>query len=152
MPILREVREEDLDALFEQQRDPEAVAMALVPSREREAFNAHWQGLLANDDVIVMTIEDEGRVAGNVLSWTLDGRRVVGYWLGREFWGRGLATRAVGEYVQLLTMRPLHAWVATSNGGSRRVLEKCGFTLLESKVEFDERLGREIEVELFELA
>jgi RimJ/RimL family protein N-acetyltransferase len=149
---LRAVREGDLDALYEQQRDPEAVAMALVPAREREAFDAHWKSLLANDDVIVMAIEDEGRVAGNVLSWTLDGRRVVGYWLGREFWGRGLATRAVGEYVELLTTRPLHAWVATSNGGSRRVLEKCGFVRIESKVEFDERIGREIEVELFELA
>jgi RimJ/RimL family protein N-acetyltransferase len=149
---LRDVRERDLDALFEQQRDPEAVAMALVPAREREAFDAHWKSLLANDDVIVMAIEDEGRVAGNVLSWTLDGRRVVGYWLGREFWGRGLATKAVGEFVELLATRPLHAWVATGNGGSRRVLEKCGFVQIESKVEFDERIGREIEVELFELA
>src|SRR4051794_41770527 len=101
--------------------------MALVPAREREAFDAHWKSLLANDDVIVMAIEDDGRVAGNVLSWTLDGRRVVGYWLGREFWGRGLATKAVGEFVELLATRPLHAWGATGNGGSRRGLGEGGF-------------------------
>jgi RimJ/RimL family protein N-acetyltransferase len=150
--VLRDVVESDLDALFEQQRDPVAVEMALVPARDRGAFDAHWRRLLADDSLTVMTIVDEGRVAGNALSWELDGRRVVGYWLGREFWGRGLATRALAELVELLAVRPLHAWVATSNVASRRVLEKCGFVVVETRVEHDERLDREVEVALLELA
>jgi RimJ/RimL family protein N-acetyltransferase len=125
--LLREVREEDLDALFEQQREPEAVAMALFPAREREAFDAHWRRILADDRLIARVIETEGEVAGNVVSWEQDGRQLVGYWLGREFWGRGLATAALAELVQELETRPLHAWVAASNAGSIRVLEKCGF-------------------------
>jgi RimJ/RimL family protein N-acetyltransferase len=125
--LLREVREDDLDALFEQQREPEAVAMALFPAREREAFDAHWRRILADDRLIARVIETEGEVAGNVVSWEQDGRQLVGYWLGREFWGRGLATAALAELVQELATRPLHAWVAASNAGSIRVLEKCGF-------------------------
>ena len=150
--VLRDVVAGDLDDFFEQQRDPEAVRMALVPAREREGFDEHWQRLLADDAVTVKTIVHEGRVAGNALSWEKDGRQVIGYWLGREFWGKGLATRAVAELVVELTMRPLHAWVAASNGASRRVLEKCGFVVVETAVEHDERLGREIEVQLLELA
>ena len=45
--VLRAVREEDLPAIFEQQRDPASVAMAGVPGRDREAFDAHWERLLA---------------------------------------------------------------------------------------------------------
>ena len=69
----------------------------------------------------------EGQVAGNVVSWDQDGKRLVGYWIGKEFWGKGLATRALSELLDELTMRPLHAYVAKTNIGSIRVLEKCGF-------------------------
>ena len=110
--MLREVREDDLDVLFEQQREPEAIAMAIFPAREREAFDAHWRRVLANDRNVVRAIEVDGEVAGNIGSWEQDGKQLVGYWLGRKFWGRGLATAALGEFVEELGVRPLHAWVA----------------------------------------
>ena len=142
--LLREVREEDLDVLFEQQREPEGVAMAVFPAREREAFDAHWRRVLANDRNVVRVIDVDGEVAGNIGSWEQDGRRLVGYWLGREFWGRGLATAALAEFVQELEVRPLHAWVATSNVGSIRVLEKCGFVEIDSRTTDVEELLYEL--------
>ena len=142
--MLREVREDDLDTLFEQQREPEATAMALFPAREREAFDAHWRRVLANDRNVVRVIEVDGEVAGNIGSWEQDGRRLIGYWLGREFWGRGLATAALAEFVQELEVRPLHAWVATSNVGSIRVLEKCGFVEIDSRTTDVEELLYEL--------
>ena len=142
--MLREVREEDLDVLFEQQREPEAVAMAVFPAREREAFDAHWRRVLANDANVVRVIEIDGEVAGNIGSWEQDGQQLVGYWLGRKFWGRGLATAALGEFVDELGVRPLHAWVAASNVGSIRVLEKCGFVHVGSHI-------TDVEEFLFEL-
>ncbi len=150
--LLRDVVESDLDAFYEQQLDPEATRMALFPARDRPAFDQHWQKVLAREDAVKKTIVYEGEVAGNVLSWEHGGRRLVGYWLGREFWGKGLATRALGEFLDVVTTRPLYAWVATSNVASVRVLEKCGFVVAETRVELDERLGEEIEVHLFELA
>ena len=72
-------------------------------------------------------------VAGNIGSWEQDGKRFVGYWVGREFWGKGVATRALQEFVGEVTKRPLHAWVAASNVGSIRVLEKCGFVQVDSR-------------------
>ena len=149
--VLRDVVEADIPVLFEHQRDPEAVRMAAFPARDREAFTAHWQGILANDELIKKTILFDGQVAGNIGIFGRDGKRLVGYWIGREFWGRGLATSALAELLTEETARPLHAYVATSNVGSIRVLEKCGFTFVSRDTEFDERLGEEIEEALYVL-
>ena len=127
---LRAVAESDLDALYEQQADAESSAMAGVPSRDRPGFDAHWQRMLANDDVVVRTIDVDGEAAGHVLSWSAHGRRYIGYWLGREYWGRGLATAALADFVRELPERPLHALVSTDNVASIRVLEKCGFVVV----------------------
>ena len=148
--MLRDVREDDLDVFFEQQREPEGVAMALFPAREREAFDAHWRRVLADDSNVVRAIEVDGEVAGNIGSWEQEGRRLVGYWIGREFWGRGIATSALSELAAELG-RPLHAWVASSNLGSIRVLEKCGFVQVGSRAEHDEQFGEVVEELLFEL-
>ena len=126
-PVLRAVVDADVDIFYEQQADPEASAMAAVPSRDREAFHEHWRRIRLDPANVLKTIEDDGEVAGHMLSWPAEGRRYVGYWLGRDFWGRGLATAALLELVAEVPERPLHALVATDNVGSIRVLEKCGF-------------------------
>ena len=146
MAILRDVVESDLDAFFEHQREPEANEMAVFPARDRETFYAHWRRILADDSLIQRTIVDGEEVAGNIGCWPHDGRRLVGYWVGSEFWGKGLATRALQEFaVDVVTERPLHAWVATTNKGSIRVLEKCGFVQVGSH-------RTDIEELLFELS
>lgn len=152
MTVLRDVVEADVVVFYEQQLEPEATRMAHFPSRDREAFYAHWQRLLANDAVTNRTIVADGKVAGNIGCWEQDGRRLVGYWLGREFWGRGLATEALSELIGEVTERPLYAWVVSSNIGSIRVLEKCGFVAAGSRTEHDEKLGEPVEELLFELA
>jgi RimJ/RimL family protein N-acetyltransferase len=124
---LRAVEEADLPVLFEHQRDPEANRMAAFPARDRDAFVAHWRGILVDEGVIARTILADGQVVGDILSWVDDERRLVGYWIGREHWGRGIATRALAAFAEEVTIRPLYAKVAVHNAGSIRVLEKCGF-------------------------
>jgi RimJ/RimL family protein N-acetyltransferase len=125
--VLREVVESDLPILYEYECDSEAAAMAGFPSRERDAFMAHWAKTLANDSALTMAIVADDQVAGNIGCWEADGRRFVGYWIGREFWGRGLATQAVAELAGIVEARPLYAHVLKSNVASIRVLEKNGF-------------------------
>ncbi len=128
---LREVRDEDLDALFEFQRDPVAVPMVGIGSRERKDFDAHWARIRSDADTVLRTITADGTVAGWAVVFTLDGRRNVGYWLGREFWGRGVASAAVTQLLAEVSERPLWGVVLPGNRGSRRVLEKHGFELVE---------------------
>jgi RimJ/RimL family protein N-acetyltransferase len=126
--MLRDVIQDDLRTFFEHQRDPEACRMAVFPSRTRDVFMVHWNtAILADPDVAKKTIVIDGEVAGHVVSWGKDGRRFVGYWIGREYWGRGVATEALASFLEHETRRPLHAYVAAQNLGSIRVLEKCGF-------------------------
>jgi RimJ/RimL family protein N-acetyltransferase len=127
MAVLREVVESDLPILYEYECDREAAAMAAFPPRAHDAFMAHWAKTLANASALTWTVVSDGRVAGNIGCWEDGGRRFVGYWIGREFWGRGLATQALAELLDVVDARPLHAHVAKGNAASIRVLEKCGF-------------------------
>jgi RimJ/RimL family protein N-acetyltransferase len=126
---LRDVIEADLMVFYEHQRDPEAVAMAAFPARDWDAFEAHWRKILADEEVAARTVLAGGVVAGNVASFVQCGQREVGYWIGRAFWGRGVATRALASFLRIDERRPLTAHVARHNVASRRVLEKCGFTV-----------------------
>jgi RimJ/RimL family protein N-acetyltransferase len=124
---LREVRDDDLDVFFGHQREPAGVTMAAVPSRGRDEFMAHWAKIRADDATILRTIVVDGAVAGNIVSWRSDVVRLVGYWVGGEHWGRGVATQALALFLGEVSARPLEAHVALHNLGSMRVLEKCGF-------------------------
>ena len=126
---MRPVRPDDLPIHFEHQRDPVSAALAAFPSRDRPAFDAHWARILRNDAVVARTIVHDGEVVGNVVSFLQDGDRQVGYWVAREHWGRGIATRSLALFLEEIRERPLWAHVARHNVGSLRVLEKCGFAV-----------------------
>jgi RimJ/RimL family protein N-acetyltransferase len=124
---LRHVEQADLEAFFEQQLDPVAIEMAAFPPRDLAAFTVHWGKILADPNVMARTILEESAVAGHVVCWEAEGKRLIGYWLGRRFWGRGIASRALAIFVASVSVRPLYAHVAKNNVASMRVLEKCGF-------------------------
>ena len=140
---LREVEDGDLETLYEHQLDEQAAAMAGFPSRGRDAFIAHWERIRADPECMTLSIVADGAVAGNLGCFPDVGKRAVGYWIGKEFWGRGIATAALGRFLEGYEERPIHAWVLTSNLASRRVLEKCGFRPAnDAKVEPGEVLYR----------
>lgn len=144
---LRPVSEADLEVFYEHQREPEAVAMAVFPSRDRDPFVTHWKTrVLANPDGTARTITYADSVVGNVVSWAADGHVLVGYWIGSAYWGKGIATTALRKFLDEHELRrPLHAHVAATNVGSIRVLEKCGFELVERTTEFNEAFGIDVE-------
>ena len=129
MISLRTAEPADGEILYEHQADPIAAEMAAFPSRDRTTYLDHWQNVvLANPRGITRIVLVDGVVAGNVVSWVdPELGRLLGYWLGREFWGRGVATAAVSAYLSEVRDRPIHAFVAAHNIGSQRVLEKNGF-------------------------
>lgn len=145
---LREVHQRDLAVFFRYQLDPEANYMAAFTSKDpsdRGAFDAHWEKILADEKIPIQTILFDDQVAGSVLSYEMEGDREVSYWVGRDFWGRGIATQALILYLEIIKERPLYARAAKDNIGSIRVLEKCGFTLMSTEVGFANARNEEIE-------
>src|SRR5258707_11333519 len=86
---LREVTQEDLPIFFEHQLNAEATRMAAFPSRDRDAFMAHWARIMSNEIGILNTILADDTVAGNVVYWEAAGEPNIGYWLGKTHWGKG---------------------------------------------------------------
>jgi RimJ/RimL family protein N-acetyltransferase len=149
---LRAVEDGDLPIFFEQQLDPQATRMAAFPSRPRDAFMAHWAKIRTESNgAIIRTIVFQGQVAGNIGSWEQADERNVGYWLGREYWGKGIASAALILFLGEVKMRPLHAHVVKHNVASIRVLQKCGF-VISGEDKFPDADGAEGEEYILSLA
>jgi len=91
----------------------------------------------------------EGQVAGYIAWYPQEGNPEVTYWLGREFWGRGLATEALKRMLQLVVDRPMLARAATDNIGALRVLQKCGFEIIGKNEDFANGRGEDTEEYIF---
>lgn len=148
---LRDVIVDDLPIFFEQQLDPEATQRAAFPARDRDAFMAHWAKILRDETVIVKAILFNAQVAGNIVSFEQSGQTQVGYWIGKEYWGKGIATQALSEFLNHVKTRPLYAYAAKHNLASKRVLEKCGFMLVGEDTASTDTRGEEVEDFLLKL-
>jgi RimJ/RimL family protein N-acetyltransferase len=139
--VLRNVMEGDLPIFYEYQLDIDATRMADFPSRDKDVFMVHWKKIMGNQNNILQTIIFNEQVAGNIVSWEQDNEQEVGYWLGKEYWGRGIATVALTGLLELIKTRPLYAHVVKHNVASLRVLGKCGFMVCREN-------GEEVVLEL----
>ena len=145
---IREVESSDLETFYEHQLDPEAIRMAAFvceDPKDKVAFDAHWGKILSSSKNINRTIVADGQVAGYVACFP-DGENLeVTYWLGKEFWGKGLATQALNRLLHLVVARPIFARAASDNIGSIRVLQKCGFKIIGTNKGFAHGRGEDTE-------
>ena len=112
---------------------------------DRAAFDAKWAKILTDPGIAIRTVLAGGQVAGYVLHHSWFGDPEVTYWLGREFWGKGIATQALSTFLGQEKLRPLYGRVAKDNIASRRVMEKCGFVLIGEDKGFSNARGQEVD-------
>lgn len=147
---LRDVTASDLPIFFDQQLDADANWMAAFTSRDpadRDAFMAHWTRILADEINIIQTILVDGHVAGHVSSYEDEefGKPEVTYWIGKPYWGKGIATSALSLFLLQNKARPIYARAVKDNIASLRVLQKCGFTPIGEGKGFANARGEEVE-------
>lgn len=136
---LRPIIESDLEAIFVHQSDPIANQLAQFPPRDREAFFKHWhQNILGQVNVLPRAILVDGKFMGNIGHWQSDGQALIGYWIDREYWGKGIATQTLAQFLPLVSLRPLFAHVAKHNLASQRVLLRHGFVLTDQLIQESE--------------
>src|SRR5262249_57819156 len=94
-----------------------------------------------------------GEVAGSIGAFVApwSGTLEVTYWIGREFWDKGIATKALAVFLSVVKTRPIYARAAKDNTASVRVLEKCGFTITGYERGFANARGEEVEEVVMEL-
>src|SRR5918992_2397479 len=107
--VLRAIEDRDLGVLFEHARDRDAIRMAAFTSPEaddRTSFEHRWARLRSDGSTTNRVVEIGGRVVGHLASFDVEGHREITYWIGREDWGRGIATHALQDFLHLEATRP----------------------------------------------
>jgi len=145
---LRKVESSDLKTFYEYQLEPEAIRMAAFVGKDpkdKVAFDTHWDKILKSPQNTTRTIVADDRVAGHIACYP-DGEHIeVTYWLGKAFWGKGLATQALKRMLQFVVERPILARAAADNIRSIRVLQKCGFKIIGKNKDFADGRGEDTE-------
>jgi RimJ/RimL family protein N-acetyltransferase len=144
----------DLDALFEQMRDPESAQMAAFTAGnpdDRAAFDAHLAKVQASPAATTRAVTVDGRLAGSIASFAVAGDTEVTYWTGRSYWGQGIAGRALALLLESVRVRPVFARTASDNVRSLTVLQRAGFAVIDTAVSFASARNTEIKETILRL-
>lgn len=151
---MRDLDDDDLDAVFEMMRDRASVELAAFTAEnpdDRDAFD-EWVGRQRESPAVTMhVVTEDGGFAGTIAAFTVDGDREVTYWIARHAQGRGVATTALQLLVSREAERPLYARAAAPNAPSIAVLEKVGFTEVDRATAFAPGVGALVEEIVFTL-
>jgi [ribosomal protein S5]-alanine N-acetyltransferase len=151
---LRPTEVADLHTLFQFQLDQEAGYLAAFMPKDpadKSAYLNKYTKLLNDPMVNNQTIILDKIIVGSIASFFIEGDREITYWIDRTYWGQGIATKALKEFLSIETIRPIFGRVAFDNFGSQRVLEKCGFIKTGSDKGFANARQAEIEEYIYKL-
>lgn len=151
---LTETELSDINSFYQFQLDEEGRHLAAFISADTDdekAYIERWTKLLTNPKINIRTIKLGNEIAGSISKYIMEGNAEITYWIDRKFWGKGIASAALKEFLQIEQTRPIYGHVAFDNYGSQKVLEKCGFKKIGSDKYFAKARQAEIEEYIYEL-
>ena len=152
---LTETEKDDLNAFFQFQLDKEANYLAAFTAKDpydKTAYLQKYTKLLIDPTVNMRTIKVNDVIAGSVSKFVMENDAEITYWIDRNFWGQGIATTALKEFLKIEQIRPIYGRVAFDNYGSQKVLEKCGFVKIGKDRGFANARQTEIEEYIYKLS
>ncbi len=151
---LRQTEHSDLALLFQFQLDKEANYLAAFTPKDptnKEAYFEKFTKLLNDPTINMQTILVGETIAGSIAKFEMEGDTEITYWIDRNFWGKGIATTALKNFLTIENTRPIFGRVAFDNLGSQKVLEKCGFVKIGTDKGFANARQTEIEEFIYKL-
>ena len=151
---LRRTVADDLEIFFKFQLDSEANYLAAFTSKDpagKSAYLTKYTKLLSDPTVNNQTIIVDDIIAGSIAKFEIEGDAEVTYWIDKNFWGKGIATKALKYLLTIENTRPILGRVAFDNYGSQKVLEKCGFIKIGKDKGFANARQTEIEEFIYKL-
>lgn len=151
---LRPTEIADLDFLFQFQLDKEGGYLAAFMPKDptdKAAYLAKYRKLLSDPTVNNQTVIVDNIIIGSIAKFVMEGDTEITYWIDRKFWGQGIATKVLNEFLVIETTRPVFGRVAFDNFGSQKVLEKCGFIKVGNDKGFANARQKEIEEFIYKL-
>ncbi len=151
---LRPTDQNDLETLFLFQLDEDANYLAAFTSKDpsdKKEYIKKWTRVLSDEKVNMKTIIIENQIVGSIAKFEIDSKAEITYWIGKDFWGKGIASKALNKFLKIEKTRPIYGRVAFDNFGSKRVLENCGFSKIGNEKGFANAREKEIEEFIYEL-
>jgi RimJ/RimL family protein N-acetyltransferase len=151
---LRKTEVDDLEFLFKFQIDKEAINLAAFTPKDptdKSAYLSKYTKLLSEPTVNNQTIIIDNIIVGSIAKFEIDGKAEVTYWIDKNYWGKGIATKALENFLTIENTRPIFGRVSFDNYGSQKVLEKCGFIKIGKDKGFANARQTEIEEFIYKL-
>ncbi len=151
---LRKTLAADLNFFFQFQLDKEAQYLAAFMPKDcddKDAYLAKHTRFLNDPTITNKTILVGNEIAGSVAKFVMAGEAEITYWIDKRFWGQGIASAALKDFLKIETTRPIFGRVAFDNYGSQKVLEKCGFVKIGTDKGFASARQMEIEEFIYKL-
>lgn len=152
---LAETKKDDLNAFFQFQLDKEGIYLAAFTSKDpndKTAYMEKHTKFLTDSTINTRTIKVNDVIVGSIAKFIMENEPEITYWIDRKFWGQGIATTALKDFLKIEKIRPIRARVAFDNYGSQKVLEKCGFVKIGKEKGFANARQAEIEEYIYKLS
>lgn len=152
--ILRPTEFSDLEFLFVFQLDAEAGYLAAFMPKDPSDKNTYikkYKDLLVDPTVNMQTILVDENIAGSISKFEIEGDAEITYWIDKKYWGQGIATTALKNFLTIESTRPIFGRVAFDNLGSQKVLKKRGFVKIRTDRGFANARQAEIEEFIYKI-
>jgi RimJ/RimL family protein N-acetyltransferase len=152
---LTKTEKDDLHVLFQFQLNKEANYLAAFTAKDMNdeiAYIEKYTKFLTDPSINMKTLRVGNEIVGSIAKYVMENDAEITYWIDRKFWGQGIATSALKEFLTIEQTRPIYGRAAFDNYGSHKVLEKCRFIKIGMDKGFANARQTEIEEYIYKLA
>ncbi len=152
---LRPITEADLQTLAQFLCDEDAIFMAGAGSGSTDVSThiQHFKKLMEDESISMAVIISGASVVGYIAAFMRGDEREITYWIGREYWGQGIASKAVKLFLPSLQEKyvgeQIFARVVKGNKASEHVLLKAGFKATQTDKFYSDIRSTEVTETIF---